>query len=62
METGGPDPLPEKSQSYGVPYQYCSGSPIKLQRYQAKNTCWAIIEIEMAFRWWADDGPTFSVI
>ena len=40
--TGGPYP-PEKSQKYRVSKQYWSGSPDKLQSYQATNQSWTII-------------------
>ena len=39
----GPPPIPEKAQKYRVSSQYCSGSRIKTQSYQASIQCLAII-------------------
>ena len=55
--TGGPDP-PEKSQKYGVSYQYWSRS----QSYQASIQCWAIIGPPAKRNLNGDDGPRFSAI
>ena len=54
---GGGDP-PVKTQKYRDSQQYWSGSPEKLQRYQASILCWANIGPPERR---ADEGP-FIVI
>ena len=66
--TRGPEPLPGKSQSYRVPYQYWSGSHGKSTKLSSQHSMLGqSIGLPakrhlMAFRWRADGGPLIVVL